>query len=60
MEPMSFKIDSFISTIKRLASNPQLLEESAIVAETAKDDYGVSSLVNKWENLFQELSKERR
>lgn len=59
VEPMSFDLEKFVSTVKKLATDEQLLADSADVAETARDDYSVESITTLWEKLFKEVNSER-
>lgn len=55
VEPMSFDLAKFVSTVKKLATDDQLLAQSADVAETARNDYSVESITSLWEKLFSEV-----
>ena len=55
VEPMSFDLAKFVSTVKKLATDEQLLAQSADVAETARNDYSVESITSLWEKLFSEV-----
>ena len=55
MEPMCFDLAKFVSTVKKLATDEQLLAQSADVAETARNDYSVESITSLWEKLFSEV-----
>lgn len=58
VEPMSFDLEKFVSTVKKLATDELLLTHSADVAETARDDYSVESITSLWEKLFSEVIDE--
>lgn len=58
VEPMSFDLEKFVSTVKKLATDEQLLTHSADVAETASDDYSVNAITDLWEKLFKEVRDE--